>query len=177
MSATDSVMYSLERNWEMVEAATSGLDEDALTRQPAEQSNSIAWIFGHMNRVTDMFIRHRLQSKPELWVIKGWCQKFGMSNNAGGLGMGQTAEQIAAWVAPAWEVQLGYFEAVKGAAREYISSLTGSDKERRVMFPPEALRREHTVATALGQLVLENVAHGGQIAYLRGFYKGMGWYR
>ena len=64
-----------ERNWEMVEAATSGRDEEALTRQPTEQSNSIAWICGHMNRVTDMFIRHRLQSKPELWVIEGWCQK------------------------------------------------------------------------------------------------------
>ena len=30
MSATDSVMYSLERNWEMVQAAISGLDEKAL---------------------------------------------------------------------------------------------------------------------------------------------------
>ena len=31
--------------------------------------------------------------------------------------------------------------------------------------------------TALGQLVLERVAHGEQIAYLRGFHRGMGWYR
>ena len=30
---------------------------------------------------------------------------------------------------------------------------------------------------ALGQLVLESVAHGRQIAYLRGFHRGMGWYR
>ena len=113
MSATDSVTYTLERNWEMVEAATGGLDDEALTRQSAEQSNSIAWIFAHINRVTDMFIQHRLQSKPELWISDGWCQKFGMTHNTGGLGMGQTAEQIAAWVSPAWEVQLGYFEAVK----------------------------------------------------------------
>ena len=177
MSATDSVMYSLERNWEMVETASSGLDKEALTRQPAEQSNSIAWIFGHMSRVTDMFIQQRLQSKPELWITESWCQKFGMSDDPGGLGMGQTAEQVAAWVAPVWEVQLGYFEAVKGVTREYITSLTAADLERRVIFPPEALRQEHTVATALGQLVLENVAHGGQIAYLRGFFRGMGWYR
>ena len=177
MSATDSVTYSLERNWEMVEAATNGLDDEALTRQPAEQSNSIAWIFAHINRVTDMFILRRFQSKPELWISDGWCEQFGMTHNPGGLGMGQTAEQIAAWTAPVWEVQLGYFEAVKKAAREYISSLTASDLEKRVTFPPEALRREHTVATALGQLVLENLAHGGQIAYLRGLYKGMGWYR
>ena len=125
MSATDSVTYTLERNWEMVEAATSGLDDEALTRQPAEQSNSIAWIFGHITRVTDMFILRRLQSKPELWISDGWCQKYGMTHNPGGLGMGQTAEEIAVWTAPAWEVQLGYFEAVKITAREYISSSYG----------------------------------------------------
>ena len=45
------------------------------------------------------------------------------------------------------------------------------------MFPPTALRQEHTLGTALGQLVLESVAHGGQIAYLRGYFRGTGWYR
>ena len=85
--------------------------------------------------------------------------------------MGQTAEQIVAWVAPAWEVQLGYFEAVKSVAREYVSSFTTEELERGVIFPHEALRQEHTVATALGQLVLENVAHGGQIALNAGFFQ------
>ena len=45
------------------------------------------------------------------------------------------------------------------------------------MRRPTALRQEHALGTALGQLVLESVAHGGQIAYLRGFQRGMGWYR
>jgi hypothetical protein len=27
----------------------------------------------------------------------------------------------------------------------------------------------------LGVLVWDNCAHGGQIAYLRGYYEGMGW--
>ena len=34
-----------------------------------------------------------------------------------------------------------------------------------------------SVDTLLGQMVWDNVAHGGQIAYLRGFYQGMGWNR
>ena len=84
---------------------------------------------------------------------------------------------MAIWKAPAKEVQVGYFEATKGIAREYVGSLSAADLERRVVFPPTALRQEHTLATALGQLVLESVAHGGQIAYLRGFHRGMGWYR
>ena len=177
MGAADSVMYSLERNWEMVEAATNGLDEATLARRPAEQSNSMAWIFGHLNRVTDLFIQRRLQSMPELWLADGWCAKFGMTDAPDGLGMGQTVEQISAWTAPQWEAQLGYFEAIKAIARDYISPLTATDMEKQFVFPPPALRREHTLATALGQLVLENVAHGGQIAYLRGLHAGMGWYR
>ena len=52
--------------------------------------------------------------------------------------------------------------------------MSAEDLEKRVVFPPTALRQEHTLGTALGQLVLESVAHGGQIAYLRGFHRGMG---
>ena len=52
--------------------------------------------------------------------------------------------------------------------------------------PPEELEREivmgpvpepRTVATCMGQMVWDTVAHGGQIAYLRGFFRGMGWFR
>src|SRR5205085_7219103 len=31
-------------------------------------------------------------------------------------------------------------------------------------------------AAALAQVTWDNVAHGGQIAYLRGLFQGMGWY-
>ena len=174
MAATDSIMYSLERNWEMVESAISDLDYETMAMQPNEHSNSIAWIFGHISRVTDMFIMHRLQSRTELWFAHGWCEKYGLSDNVEGLGRGA---DLATWKPPAKEVQVGYFEAAKAITREYVSSLTAEDMEKRVVFPPTALRQEHTLNTALGQLVLESVAHGGQIAYLRGYYRGIGWYR
>ena len=86
MAATDSIMYSLERNWEMIEAAISDLDYETLARLPNEHSNSIAWIFGHISRVTDMFIMHRLQSRPELWLADGWCEKFGLGGQRRGVG-------------------------------------------------------------------------------------------
>ena len=175
MNGADSVMWALERNWNMVDAALEGLDDATLTRQPAEHSNSIAWILWHMNHVVDTFINTRLQSKRDLWVRDGWHQKFGIYERA--RIMGYTAEELTAWVAPSKEVQQGYYEAVKSAAKEYISSLTTEDLSRRVTFPPEAETREHSVATALGQLVWDNVAHGGQIAYLRGLYIGLGWHR
>ena len=39
--------------------------------------------------------------------------------------------------------------------------------------PPGA----QSVSEALGILVWDNIVHGGQVAYLRGYYQGMGWFR
>jgi hypothetical protein len=91
--------------------------------------------------------------------------------------LGRSEEEIVSWVAPPLDAQLGYFEAVKVSAREFINSLGAEDLDRRVTFPPEAQTQDHSLATALGQLVWDNVAHGGQIAYLRGLYNGLGWHR
>ena len=175
MSATDSVMWALDRNWDMVDSALEGLDEATMAARPADHCNSIAWILWHMNRVVDVFVNTRLQSKAELWVRDGWHLKFGMDERA--RYVGQSAEDIAAWVPPSREIQTGYFKSVRSAAREYISALTADDLARRVTFPPTSQTQDHSVATAIGQLVWDNVAHGGQIAYLRGFYEGMGWHR
>jgi hypothetical protein len=72
-------------------------------------------------------------------------------------------------------VMLGYYEVVKSAAGGHLSSLTPTNLEERRVIPPVAEPR--SVADAVGQVIWDNVAHGGQIAYLRGFYQGMGWHR
>ena len=175
MAAGDSVLWALGRNWNMVDAAVAGLDPETLARQPAAECNSIAWILWHMNRVIDTFINQRLQGREPFWITQGWNEKFGMAENV--RGMGWTPEDLANWSAPDTEVLLGYQAAVRQAARDYISALSYEDMERRVAFPPEAETQDHTMNTALGQLVWDNVAHGGQIAYLRGLFQGMGWHR
>ena len=175
MGAADSVMWALERNWDMVTSALDGLDDATMTARPAEHSNSIAWTLWHMNRVVDIFINTRLECKPELWVSDGWHLKYSMNEKPRLMGL--SSDDLAGWVAPSREVQTGYFEAATSAAREYITPLTSDDLARRVTFPPTAQTQDHSVATALGQLVWDNVAHGGQIAYLRGLFNGMGWHR
>ena len=175
MSGADSVMWALDRNWAMVEAALEGLDDETMSKQPAGHSNSIAWIFWHMNRVVDNFINSRLQSRAQLWVRDAWYLRFGMEE--AGSTMGYSEDDLAQWTAPPRPAQMGYFEAVKADARKYIKSLSNEDLDRKVTFPPAAETRDHTIATGLGQLVWDNVAHGGQIAYLRGLFEGLGWHR
>jgi DinB family protein len=173
--AAEGLITALDRNWEMIDAALEGLDEATLSRRPDDECNSIAWIMWHLNRVVDSFIHTRLQGAPQLWVQDGWHQKFGMSDDPEDRGVGWTAEQVGAWKAPSREVQLGYHEAIRAKTREYLLSLTYADLEERKVIPPAAQPR--SVAAALGQMTWDAVAHGGQIAYLRGLYRGMGWHR
>ena len=175
MLATESVITALERNWSMIDDALDGLDDALLARIPAGQCNSIAWILWHLDRVMDTFITVRLRDLPQIWVEGGWAEQFGMEPDPDDRGVGWTADQVAEWKPPSKGIQLGYYQAVRTEAREFLASLTVQDLEKQVVFPAGAEPR--TAASALGQMTWDIVAHGGQIAYLRGFYKGMGWHR
>lgn len=174
MSAAEGLLAALDWNWRMVDNTLEDIDDAALAQQPNDQCNSIAWTLWHMNRVVDTFIHVRLQSAPQLWLREGWHQQFGMSDDPDNRGVGWTAEQVGAWTSPTKAVQLGYYEAVKQAARAYISSLSDTELADRRVIPP--MPEPRTVAAALGQMTWDNVSHGGQISYIRGLFDGMGWY-
>ena len=174
MSSADGILAALEWNWRMVDGTLADLDEAPLARQPQPQCNSIAWTLWHMNRVVDTFVHQRIGSETPLWLRDGWCEKYGMSDNPDDRGVGWNAEQLAAWVAPGKDVQMGYYEAVKAAARARISGLSGEELAHRSVIPP--MPEPRSVAQALGQITWDNISHGGQISYIRGLFDGMGWY-
>jgi uncharacterized damage-inducible protein DinB len=174
MAAVEGVLSALERNWEMVDGTLAGVDDAILARRPTDQCNSIAWLLWHMTRVVDTFVHTRLQAQPQVWIRDGWYAKFGMDPDPDNRGVGWTATQVAQWVPPTKDVQVGYYEAMKQATRAYLATLSDTDLEARRVIPP--MPEPRTVAAALGQMTWDNVAHGGQIAYLRGLFQGMGWY-
>ena len=124
MSSADGILAALEWNWGMVDATLQDLDDAALARQPQPQCNSIAWTLWHMNRVVDTFVHERIGSETALWLRDGWCEKFGMGDNTDDRGVGWGPDKLAAWVPPGKDVQVGYYEAVKEAARARISALS-----------------------------------------------------
>ena len=173
MSATETGLTALERNWAMVDRALEDLDDGIIAARPNEDSNSIGWLLWHMNRVVDRFIHTWCQDAPQVWIKSGWHAKFGLGDDINETGAGWTKEQVAAWQLPAKESLEGYYEEVKAAAREYLGGLSPAGFERPLEIPP---RPPGTVGSLLGTLVFDNCVHGGQIAYLRGFYRGMGWF-
>ena len=174
MAAVEGILSALERNWEMVDGTLAGVDDATLARRPTDQCNSIAWLLWHMTRVVDTFVHTRLQAQPQVWIRDGWYAKFGMDPDPDNRGVGWTAAQVAQWTPPAKDVLVGYYEAIKQATRAYLATLSNADLEVRRVIPP--VPEPRTVAAALGQMTWDNVAHGGQIAYLRGLFQGMGWY-
>jgi hypothetical protein len=174
VTAAEGLLTALERNWDMVDSALTGLDDATLARCPTEQCNSIAWLLWHMTRVLDTFIHTRLQAQPQIWIRDGWYAKFGMDPDPDNRGVGWTAEQVQRWHPPTRDIQVGYYEALKPATRAYLTTLSYTDLEVRRVIPP--VPEPRTVAAALGQFTWDNVAHGGQIAYLRGLFQGIGWY-
>ena len=173
MTATETAMTALERNWGMVDKALEDADDTLIGDQPNDQSNSMGWLLFHMTRVVDRFVHTWCQDAPQLWVNDGWNNKFNLDDDLNNTGQGWTEEQVAAWKLPDKSSLVGYYEAVKTAAREYLQPLSESDVQREITIPP---RPTASIGSMLGVLVFDNCVHGGQIAYLRGFYKGMGWF-
>ena len=171
----EPLLTAHQRNWEMIEAALEGMDEDTMNRQPSEQCNSISWLLWHMSRVLDMVVHTRAREFPQLWITDGWHEKFGMSDDSEDRGVGWTAAQVARWRPPSRDVQMGYYFAAKEATKSFLVNATDAELEKQITFSPVAEPR--AVALALGQVSWDAIAHGGQIAYLRGLYRGMGWHR
>ncbi|PKB71264.1 MAG: hypothetical protein BZY87_06525 [SAR202 cluster bacterium Io17-Chloro-G6] len=174
-SPVDPVILAMERNWQMIDGALEGMDDAAMSRQPTDQTNSAAWILWHLTRVTDMFINTRFRDLTQVWTSEGWHEKFGMPADEEDRGVGWTSAQVAQWQAPSKDVQLAYYQAVKDHTRDFLANITPEELERKIVLGnvPEP----RTIAACMGQMVWDTVAHGGQIAYLRGFFHGMGWFR
>lgn len=175
VSPVEPVLLAMDRNWEMLDGALEGLDEAAMARQPTDECNSVAWILWHLTRVTDMFIYTRFRDLPQAWITEGWHKKFGMPADEDDRGVGWSAEQVAQWKPPSREIQIAHYEALKNHTRDFLTNATTEQLEREIVMGnvPEP----RPVAVCMGQMVWDTVAHGGQIAYLRGFFRGMGWFR
>ena len=173
MPASETGLTALERNWGMVERALEGLDDAAIAARPNDDSNSIGWLLFHKTRIVDRFVHGWCQNAPQLWIKDGWHQIFGLDNDPDNTGGGWSKEQVAGWNLPAKESLTGYYEAVKTAARDYLGPLSAADFERELTIPP---RPTASIGSLFGVMVFDNCVHGGQIAYLRGYYQGMGWF-
>ncbi len=158
---------------EVLERALDGLSQEDLTRQPHPDSNSIGWLVWHLTRVQDDHISD-LMGEEQLWIRGRWHLKFNRAADPKDIGFGHSSEDVAAFKPPDAKTLLEYFRAVLERTRRYIATLSLDDLDRRLDEP--WFQPLPTVGVRLISVLDDNLEHVGQVAYLRGLFKGKGWF-
>ena len=87
-------------------------------------------------------------------------------------GAGYSLEQVMA-LQPTIAALQGYAAAVREKTLNVLPTLTPADLERDLPYPTGGTRK---VGDFLGILLIDQLHHSGQIAYLRGYLTGKGWF-
>ena len=152
-------------------SALDGISDADLVKRPSDQCNPIGWLLWHQTRVEDAILSN-IGGKPQAWVAGGWHAKFNLPADPGDVGVGQSLEQVMA-LRPTLETLKGYAAAVREKTLEILKSLTPTDLDRDLPAPGGGTRK---VGEFLGILMIDHFHHSGQIAYLRGYITGKGWF-
>ncbi|HWE68883.1 MAG TPA: DinB family protein [Acidimicrobiales bacterium] len=163
MTSTDLLVDAFERIRDAVHPAVNGLSLEDLAFRPDPESNSIAWLVWHLTRVQDDRVAG-LTDREQVWTADGWVERFGLPLGPLDTGFGHDPATVALVIADA-RLLLDYFEDVHRRTIEVLGSLTDSDLARvldATWDPPE------TVSSRLVAVVVDDLQHVGQAAYVRG---------
>jgi hypothetical protein len=161
---------ALEQMSEILEKALQGLTRDELNQQPKPDCNSIGWLTWHLTRAQDRMVAG-LMGTEQLWIKDSWHAKFNRPPDPQDWGFGHTLKDLTGFKSPDSQTLLAYHRAVMNRSKHYISDLSEDDLDRAIDHP-----RFPTVAAQIVGLI-GNLQHAGQVAYVRGFLKGLGWAR
>ncbi|MBI3744690.1 MAG: DinB family protein [Chloroflexi bacterium] len=171
LQRTRDLLIAIDEAWADLLKATDGLTEEEIARQPTPQCNSIAWLMWHTARVEDTMVP-RQSGQPQLWISRGWHQRFRMPadpKNNGGL---HTVADLAKFKSPGRNTLLAYATAARDQTRGYLSSVTQTQWDEPVQwYRPSGGMVPRSRYMIL--LTKEILVHGGQVSYLRGLMRGM----
>ena len=161
-----------ERIAQILEKALDGLTQEDLNQQPHPDSNSIGWLTWHLTRVQDNRIAG-FMGKEQLWIKDGWHTRFNRPPDPADIGMGHSSEDVAAFKSPNVNVLLEYHRTVLEQTKQYFVTLSMTDLDRPSDVPKG--QPPMTVGARLVGILSDGLQHAGQVAYLRGLFKGKGW--
>jgi hypothetical protein len=163
MTSADLLVDAFERIRDAVNPAVNGLSLDDLAFRPDAESNSIAWLVWHLTRVQDDRVAE-LRDTEQVWTANGWAGVFALPLDSSDTGYGHDPAMVAAVIADAVSL-LSYYEDVHRRTIEFVRSLAEIDLARvldQTWDPPE------TVASRLVSVIVDDLQHVGQAAYVRG---------
>ncbi len=113
--------------------------------------------------------------EEQLWTKGKWYAKFNRAADPADTGFGHTLEDVAAFKSPDSKTILEYQRAVLERTKSYrVGKLSETELEREFENPRNPAM--NTVRARLLAIINDNIQHVGQAAYVRGMFKGQGWY-
>ncbi|WP_089936558.1 DinB family protein [Candidatus Entotheonella palauensis] len=171
MRAVELIRNVLTSNERFLERALDGLTDADLMIRPSEESNPIGWLLWHQTRVEDATIAAILE-QPQVWVEQDWVPPLGMAADAEDLGIGHTLDQVMA-LQPSLTALSGYRKAVRERTLSCLAALADDDLEGEITIAGRGTGKAKDYLTGL---TMDHTQHTGQVAYLRGYLSGKGWF-
>jgi hypothetical protein len=144
--------------------ALEGLAPEDLTRSPAPETNTIAWLVWHSARVQDHHVAELLGCE-QLWSEGEWAQRCGLAADPHNTGYGHSPAEVQSVRPESGEPLVQYLEAVDQRSRAMLGRLSPGDLDRvvdRRWDPPV------TMGVRLISVADDSLQHLGQAAYVRG---------
>ncbi|WP_411082966.1 mycothiol transferase [Streptomyces sp. cmx-18-6] len=164
MNSAHMLAEAFDRVREAVHAAAEGLGPEDLNARLDDGANSVSWLIWHLTRVQDDHIADAAGTE-QVWLTKGWADRFGLPFDRAATGYGHSAEEVAAVRVDSAEPLLGYYDAVHEQTLAFIHGLDGRALDRIV---DEAWSPPVTLGVRLISVVAEDLQHAGQAAFVRG---------
>lgn len=147
----------------LVRAAVDGMEPAALTAEPTEGGNTVAWLVWHLTRVQDHHMSEILD-QPQLWE-QDWPVRFGLPEDPNNTGFGHGPDDVRAVRPESSRTLVKYHDAVYARTNAFLAQLTESDLDRivdRRWDPPV------TLGVRLVSIADDSLQHVGQALYVRG---------
>lgn len=170
MEAAELSKMIFERNAMRMIEALEGLDDEDLAAQPKPHANPVGWLVWHATRTVDL-IAARLSGEEQVWISGGWRERMKAPFGDRDSGFGHSMDQVRALQATKADL-IGYLKATEKHFAAATAGLTAADLDKEVDHYREGRAK---VAELLTIVAGDFNQHTGQVAYLRGFMKGMGW--
>lgn len=162
MTSTDLLVESFERIRDAVYPTVNGLSPNELAFRPEAESNSIAWLVWHLTRIQDAQVA-LLDESEQVWTGNGWAERFALPLDTSDTGYGHDPETVALVTGDSSSL-LGYYEDAHEKTLAFVRSLGESGLSRVVEGKGDPL----TVSMRLVNVIVDDLQHVGQAAYVRG---------
>jgi hypothetical protein len=137
MKPQDVLLHLLNENDYYIRDILDTVPIEGLSWQPDEVANSLGVQIWHVARAHDVFFTQHvkgLEAAHEIWFADSWAERSGydprgLGTNGWGMLTGYTEEEAASIPAMDADVLRGYYNAVSGTIRAYLSETTVEELE------------------------------------------------